>query len=76
VRSERRDHQSSHTDPVFDQVCMHPDVGGHFSVPITGALQLVETELQSILEGRSSADKSDMIRDYDRMQLTRHNDFW
>jgi hypothetical protein len=35
---------------------MHSDVGGRFSVPVTGALQLVETELQSILEGDSKSD--------------------
>jgi hypothetical protein len=53
---ERCDHQGGHTDPVFDEVRMHSDVGGRFSVPVTGALQLVETELQSILEGDSKSD--------------------
>ncbi len=48
VRCDGRHQESGSADPVFDQVGVHPDVGGDFAVPVSDDLKFVETILESV----------------------------
>lgn len=49
LRGDWGDKEGSGADPGENEVAVHTDIAGDLAIPVTSALQLVETVLQGIL---------------------------
>lgn len=49
VRGERGDEEGGDAEPVGDEGSVHADVGGDFTVPVTGGLEFEEAEFEGVL---------------------------
>lgn len=53
VRSYGSNEKGGDANPVLDEICVHADVGGDFSVPVASGLKLIKAVFQSVFVVRT-----------------------